>query len=273
MPELPEVETVRRSLAPRLTGDVIASVEVFFDGCVEGSTPEELAWRLEGRRILELVRRGKYLVYQLDDGASLVIHLRMTGRLILIPADPVELHLHTRALFRFRSGKALRFDDQRKFGRVMWFRNSTSLKRRLALGVEPLDPAFTAARLGALVKGRKRPIKSLLLDQKLIAGLGNIYADEALFRARLLPWRPAGELSWQEVEALCAAIRDVLAEGLKYKGTTLRDYVDGDGRTGMFQERLQVYGREGEPCPRCGGAVARVVLGGRSSFHCPRCQV
>src|SRR5690606_8018797 len=130
MPELPEVETVRRSLAPRLTGDVIASVEVFFDGCVEGSTPEELAWRLEGRRILELVRRGKYLVFQLDDGASLVIHLRMTGRLILIPADPVELHLHTRALCPLRRGTAILFATRRQLAGSRWLREAPSANRR-----------------------------------------------------------------------------------------------------------------------------------------------
>lgn len=272
MPELPEVETVRRSLAPKIAGEVIASVQVLFPGCVEGMTPEALTGRLDGRQIRELFRIGKYLGFGLDDGASLVIHLRMTGRLIFLEPEGIELHPHTRALFRFVSGRALRFDDQRKFGRLMWFGDSASLKQRISLGVEPLDPEFTASRLGALLKERKRPIKSFLLDQKLLAGLGNIYADEALFRAGLAPWRPAGSLAEDEVERLHAAVREVLAEGLKYKGTTVRDYVDGDGRTGMFQERLQVYGREGEPCPRCAGTVHRVVLGGRSSFHCPRCQ-
>lgn len=272
MPELPEVETVRRSLAPRLAGEVFAAVEVDFPGCVEGLSPSELGGRLAGRRVQDLFRMGKYLGFALDDGGSLVIHLRMTGRLILVSGGVVEKNSHTRAVFRFVSGKALRFDDPRKFGRVMWFQDDASLRRRIDLGVEPFDPEFTAERLFAMLSGRRKPIKAFLLDQKHIAGLGNIYADESLFRARIAPWRPAASLSREEAARLHGAVIEVLAEGVEHKGTTLRDYVDGDGRQGGYQKRLQVYGKEGAPCPSCGDPIARVVLSGRSSYFCARCQ-
>ena len=183
MPELPEVETVRRSLAPRIVGEVFSGVRVLFEGCVEGVDAGTLESRLRGRRIRELFRRGKYLGFSLEDGACLVIHLRMTGRLIVEEGGEPRLHAHTRLIFCFRSGKALRFDDQRKFGRVMWFKDLTSLEARIDVGVEPLEARFTPERLAAMLEGRRRPIKSFLLDQKYIAGLGNIYADEALFRA------------------------------------------------------------------------------------------
>jgi len=272
MPELPEVETVRRSLAPRIVGQVFRSVDVDFPGCLEGLAPHELNERLRGRCVEGTFRLGKYLGFSLDSGASLVIHLRMTGRLIFCEATHFEKTEYTRAVFHFVSGKAVRFDDQRKFGRVMWFANQSSLERRLALGYEPFDPRLGEREFSELLSGRRRSIKSFLLDQKHIAGIGNIYADEGLFRAGIAPWRPAGTLSQAEAARLLKAVREVLAEGIEYKGTSLRDYVDGDGRKGGFQERLRVYGREGKPCCLCGAAVERVVLAGRSSFYCPRCQ-
>jgi len=272
MPELPEVETVRRSLAPRLVGDVFAAVEVDFPGCVEGMSPEELAERLCGRRVQRLDRMGKYLRFLVDDGSSLAVHLRMTGRLILQDGHALERNPYTRAVFRFASGLALRFDDLRKFGRVMGFGDEASLKRRISLGIDPFDPEFTPERLGGMLSGRKRPVKSFLLDQGHVAGLGNIYADESLFRAGIAPWRAASSLSRDEVSRLHRAIREVLAEGIEHKGTSFRDYVDADGQKGGFQERLRVYGREGMPCPSCGRAVQRIVLSGRSSFFCAGCQ-
>lgn len=166
----------------------------------------------------------------------------------------------------------MRFDDQRKFGRVSWFAAESTWNATLRLGPEPIDPEFDVSHLQKLLSGRRRPIKSLLLDQTLISGLGNIYADEALFRAGIAPTRPAASLSEEEIEALWRSCRDVLLEGIAEQGTTLRDYVDGEGRTGRFQERLKVYGRIGQPCVRCGRPLERVVLSGRSSSFCPHCQ-
>lgn len=272
MPELPEVETVRRSLSPWIVGEEFCDITFLFEGSLEGISAESLLRRLVGRRVQSLFRRGKYLGFSLDDASCLVVHLRMTGRLIAVDGDEPQANAHTRVVFHFRSGKALRFDDIRKFGRVMRFQDQTSLEARIRLGVEPLGSEFTPERLAALVAGRKRPIKSFLLDQSHIAGLGNIYADEALHRAAIAPWREAKSLSPGEIKSLHGAVVQVLEEGVKYKGTTLRDYVDGDGRTGRFQTRLRVYGREGQACPGCGEPVERLVLSGRSSFYCPRCQ-
>lgn len=272
MPELPEVETVRRSIEGRLVGERLKGVRLFFPGCVEGLPPEELPRRLSGKWIEGVERIGKYLILLLSGGARLAVHLRMTGRLQLTSVENPGVGPYTRLLFEFDSGLALRFDDVRKFGRVMWFPSLEALKARIEVGPEPIAPEFTLEWFRALLSGRKRPIKSLLLDQRLIGGVGNIYADEALFQAKVAPWREAGSLTPDEAEAVWRALGDTLREGVKYKGTTLRDYVDGDGRPGGYGERLRVYGREGKPCPRCSQPVARVKIGGRSSFHCPRCQ-
>lgn len=272
MPELPEVETVRRTLAPWVVGEEFRSVTVLFEGCLEGICGKDLEARLEGRRVDALFRLGKYLGFSLDDGSRLVVHLRMTGRLIATESRDPQINAYTRLVFHFASGKALRFDDLRKFGRVMWFQDQTSLRARIRVGVDPLGPGFTPERLAAWVAGRRRPIKSFLLEQTHVAGLGNIYADEALHRAKIGPWRQAGSLSAGEIEALHRAVVSVLEEGVAHKGTTLRDYVDGDGRAGEFQTRLRTYGREGQPCLECGQAIERIVLSGRSSFYCPRCQ-
>lgn len=269
---MPEVETVRRSIEARLVGERLKGVQLYFPGCVEGIPPEELPHQLLGKRIEGVDRIGKYLILLLSGGERLVVHLRMTGRLQLSSSNEPGIGPYTRLLFEFESGLALRFDDVRKFGRVMWFPSLEALKARIEVGPEPISPEFTVERLRTLLAGRKRPIKSLLLDQQLIGGVGNIYADESLFRAKVAPWREARSLTAAEVEALWRALGETLREGVEYKGTTLRDYVDGDGRPGEYGERLRVYGREGKPCPACGGPVARVKIGGRSSFHCPRCQ-
>lgn len=272
MPELPEVETVRRTLAPWVVGEEFHDVAVLFEGCLEGLSGSGLKAALVGRHVTSLFRLGKYLGFSLNDGSRLVVHLRMTGRLVAADSRDPKVNSHTRLVFHFRSGKALRFDDIRKFGRVMWFQDQTSLEARIRVGVDPLGPGFTPERLAMLVAGRRRPIKSFLLEQEHIAGVGNIYADEALHRARVAPWRPAESLSADEVAELYRAVVAVLEEGVAHKGTTLRDYVDGDGRAGRFQTRLRAYGREGEPCLACGHPIERIVLSGRSSFYCPRCQ-
>lgn len=272
MPELPEVETVRRSIAGRVRGERLQGVSIFFPGCVEGIPPEELSGRLRGKRVEGVERIGKYLVFLVEGGERLTVHLRMTGSLRIASRWDPGAGPYTRLVFEFESGLALRFDDVRKFGRVAWFPSQSALLDRLKVGVEPLAAEFTPERLRAIVSGRRRPIKSLLLDQRLIAGVGNIYADESLFAAGVAPWRESGSLSAHEVEALWQALGATLRAGIAHKGTTLRDYVDGDGRPGGFAKRLRVYGREGKPCRRCGEPVRRAKVGGRSSFHCPRCQ-
>lgn len=272
MPELPEVETVRRSLAGKVTGETIAEVQVLSQRAIRPLAPEVFASQLVGKTIVELGRRGKYLEFHLSDETTLIIHLRMTGRLILAgPAAPYDKH--TAVVLTFESGRQLRFVDQRKFGVMEVVQDpGEASEGYLMLGVEPLDPGFTVDYLAKVLHGRTGKIKSLLLDQRLIAGLGNIYADEALFRAGIHPQRSAGSLSDTEVLRLHRAVREVISEGIRYRGTTIRDYVDGYGTAGSFQERLQVYGREGEPCPNCGAALLRVKVAGRSSFHCPNCQ-
>lgn len=272
MPELPEVETVRRSLQNRIVGEVIADVDIRFPGCIEGGDPESFRHKVIGRTIVGVERRAKYLVLRLDDGAAIVVHLRMTGRLTVASSAWPPEDGQLRADFALRSGLRLHFHDQRKFGRISWHAGEADLNARIVVGPDPTGEDFRVADLARIALGRKRPIKSLLLDQRLIGGIGNIYADESLFRAEIAPNRPAGSLSDREIAVLYTAIREVLAEGVEHKGTSFRDYVDGDGRKGSYQERLNVYGREGKPCLKCETPIKRLKLAGRSASFCPRCQ-
>lgn len=275
MPELPEVETTARILAPELLARTVVAVHgIDYPPLIAPLPPEEFARRLAGRRITALGRRAKFLLLHLDDGAVLAVHLRMSGRLYLSPREaPVERHTH--AVLELDDGRALHFRDPRKFGRMRLMdpEEYASLDRQL--GPEPLSPHWDAAALMARLRRRPRArVKALLLDQHFLAGLGNIYSDEALFRAGLHPARPAGSLSPGEVERLHKAIRAVLAEAIDANGTTLSDgiFLFGSGEAGRFAERLRVYGRAGKPCPRCGRAIVRELLAGRSSHFCPYCQ-
>lgn len=272
MPELPEVETIRRSLKPYILGKTLTETLVLNPGTIAGVDPETLRRRTMGKSLIALDRRGKFLVFVLSDGARIVIHLRMTGQLVIVPACDIQETRYTCVVFVFDDECALRFDDQRKFGRVVWFPDEQSMNARLDLGPEPIDPDFQPDTLQRIVSGRKRPIKSLLLDQKVIAGMGNIYADEALFRAQIAPTRPAGSLNEAEVARLWQSCRDVLNESIDQRGTTFKDYIDALGSTGQFQTRLMVYGREGKPCLICRTPIRRIVLSGRSSSFCPACQ-
>lgn len=272
MPELPEVETVRRSLHARTSGARIAWVEAPFAKCIEAMTPDEFLSVVRDRQIMRWGRIGKYLTTALDDGAFLTVHLRMTGRLVVVDEEIRQTGAHTRLMIGLADGRILRFDDQRKFGRIAWYPDQDSLEEALPLGPEPIDERFGPEDFHALLASRTRPIKSLLLDQRIVAGVGNIYADEALFYAKLAPNRPAQGLQPQESRKLWLALRDVLLRGIAHRGTSMRDYVDADGRTGEFQNHLMVYGREGEPCLRCGNRVQRIKISGRSTFHCPVCQ-
>ena len=274
MPELPEVETIRALLAGKVRGQTISAVTARAgDRIFRDTMPvAKLKKTLTGRRIEGLGRRGKYLLFALDSGDFLVIHLGMTGALYLLPpgeAGPAHTHL------RLALGHAdLVFVDPRTFGRVLLAPTGRldELPALRQLGPEPLDEAFTAEVLAAGLTGRQAPLKSLLLSQKPVAGLGNIYADEACFRARINPLRQAGTLKPAEVVALHRSIREVLRESISCKGTTIRDYRWDQGKSGEFACRLQVYGHTGEKCPRCGKTIQRTVLGGRSTHYCRGCQ-
>jgi formamidopyrimidine-DNA glycosylase len=274
MPELPEVETVRQSLLPETVGRRINAVTIRdFPGVLGGADPQAVDAALHGLTITGIRRRGKYLLFDLEDTSTLIIHLRMTGQLTHVPhnAPPGRFeHL----VLELDSGADLRFADQRKFGRVIHASSEDVERLSARLGAEPLSDEFTAARLEASLARRTGPIKSVLLDQRLVAGLGNIYADEALFRARLHPLRSSGSLSTEEIRRLHRAIRVVLREGLAHRGTSISTFRDGAGQEGRNQLNLRVYGhgKRGEPCPRCGQPLRCMVVGGRTSHYCAGCQ-
>jgi len=274
MPELPEVETIRRSLDNQITGRQVTGVRVgAFHGVLNGDEPVTFTSRLTGRTITGTKRRGKYILVELDDGSTVIIHLRMTGNLVLLPKSDPPMRFEHLAI-ELDDGCELRFSDQRKFGRVTHLLGDSNSIFDGKIGPEPLSSAFTALRFGDLLARRSAPIKSALLDQKLVAGIGNIYADEALFRARIHPLRPANSLKPAEVGKLHRSIRQVLREGIENRGTSISHFRDGNGDEGANQSNLRVYGRgrHGEPCPLCGHPLTFLVIGGRSSHFCPNCQ-
>lgn len=270
MPELPEVESVRRTLLPRLQGQEIRRVELLFTGAVEVPAAPEFCRALTGRRIIDAERHGKYLAFRLDDQSYLLVHLRMTGRL-LVARNETKRPVHLRVAFHFASDRALWFIDVRKFGRVGWFADRKSMEARLKLGPDPLAADFTPTALRSALQGRAR-VKAALLDQRRIAGLGNIYADEALFLAGIHPMRRLDSLSDAEIEELHQGIQHCLRQAVQHGGTTFRDYVDGDGRAGDYARHLNVYGRKGEPCRVCAATLELIRVAGRSSCFCPTCQ-
>lgn len=274
MPELPEVETVRRTLEPLVLNLPIVDVEVLYPRILQNVDVGEFQRSLVGSSFESLERRGKYLLFGLSSKRCMVVHLRMTGRLIAASNGDVPLEKHTAFVFRFSDSSELRFSDQRKFATIhlLTWDNLDEIRGLRELGPEPLEDEFTPGLLGEILAGRKAPIKSILLDQRRIAGLGNIYADEALFVAQIHPARPGGDLSWVEIEKLHSAIRAVLIDAVENQGTTFRDYRTGTGTEGSFQNKLQVYGRKGEPCPRCGETLLHQRIGGRTSVFCPVCQ-
>jgi len=271
MPELPEVETIRRDLAACVVGETVEHV-VWLDGrMVRGPVrSDELAARLVGQRGCQVVRRGKFLVWKFASRAGLLLHLGMSGRLV-VEANPTAVwRPHTHLVLDLSSGAQVRLSDPRRFGRVTWLEPPARLP--WPLGPEPLSRTFTASRLEAVLAHRQAPIKALLLDQRIVAGLGNIYVDEALHRASVSTRQPGGTLQRDRVVALHRAIRHVLREAIADRGTTFLDYRDGRGEAGSHQRRLKVYGRAGEPCQRCGQPIARIVVAGRGTHLCPRCQ-
>lgn len=292
MPELPEVETVRRGLIPVLEGRAIARAEVRRPD-LRWPLPDRMADRLCGARVLRLRRRSKYLLADLDSGETLIVHLGMSGRLLVAPAQDGgaagrgavlggyvraqgQAGPHDHVILTTDAGVRITFNDARRFGMMDLAPTAAVEAHRLlaGLGPEPLGNGFSEATLVAALKGRRTPVKAALLDQSTVAGLGNIYVCEALHRAGIAPWRHAGRIAAARVARLVPAIRDVLTEAIAAGGSSLRDYRRTDGELGYFQHGFRAYGRAGQPCPTpgCGGTIRRSVQAGRSTFWCPACQ-
>jgi formamidopyrimidine-DNA glycosylase len=285
VPELPEVETIRRQLEPDLTGRAFEAVEVLDPYFAKPATPAAFEAATEGRTVTDVGRRGKYLVIELHDGRSLVIHLRMTGSITLVAPDGSaspgdariyrtgDEHRHLKARFTLDDGGELLFADPRRFGRG-FVASTGELAEYFAarLGVEPLSEEFTVEEMARVSAGRTGPLKSFLLNQKAVAGVGNIYADEALHRARLHPLSPGGSMKPDHHQALRDGIVEALQRGLDLGGASIDDYRDARGETGAMQNEFLVHRREGEDCPRCGETIQRIVVGGRSTYFCPACQ-
>jgi formamidopyrimidine-DNA glycosylase len=271
VPELPEVETIRRQLAPLVEGRWLARIEILDPRWSRPLAPEELADALVGRRVEHLRRRGKYLLWCLSEEVFLAQHLRMTGAVLCEPRPEPD---HVRVRIELRPGRRLVIVDPRRFGIGELLLGEDALEGFFAarLGVEPLEERFTAEHLRALARGRTAPIKAFLLDQRRVAGVGNIYADEALFRAGIHPLRPAGRLSLPQLAHLRDAVVEVLLDGIDARGATIDDFRHVDGVRGAFQDRFLVHRREGEPCPRCGRSIVKMVVAGRGTYVCERCQ-
>jgi formamidopyrimidine-DNA glycosylase len=271
MPELPEVETIRRQLAPHLEGRAILRAEILDPRWTRPIDPRSVQAQLTGARVERVLRSGKFLVWELSGDRHLLMHLRMTGVLLLDPAaDP----LHTRVRLELDDGHRLVYVDPRRFGTAHLLAGTDARDAYLALriGVEPLTPGFTAEHLRALARGRTAPVKAFVLDQRRVAGVGNIYADEALFRAGIHPLRPAGRLSSRQWGRLRAAIEEALRAGIDAKGASIDDFRHLDGASGAFQDRFLVHRRAGEPCVACGRPIRKIVVGGRGTYVCESCQ-
>ncbi|MBN1595324.1 bifunctional DNA-formamidopyrimidine glycosylase/DNA-(apurinic or apyrimidinic site) lyase [candidate division FCPU426 bacterium] len=284
MPELPEVETIRRVLADKISGRRIVRISV----CLHRAAASRLSRTLRsqgaalrknvhGRRIMGIRRRAKYLLVDLDEGV-LLFHLGMTGQLFAARGGQVHDRLpslpdkHTHLILYLSGGLQLYFRDIRKFGRVCLLARGQERRVFQGLGPEPFSKAFTPAVLQQGLKGKKASVKSLLLGQKIVAGLGNIYADEALYRAGIAPQTPGGRVWPEKITVLHTAVRAVLRQAIRFRGTSLSDYYDPESRQGQFQDRLRVYGRQGDPCRQCGTSVLKAVVAGRGTHWCPACQ-
>ncbi len=269
MPELPEVQTILDALTPHILHQPIRAVTLVWPGVVDRPEPSLFSAWLTGRQVVHTARRGKYMLFRLDDDRWLILHLRMTGKMRVVDAHE-PWRPHDRLIFHLAHGRDWRFEDQRKFGRAYLVEAPAEIVG--ALGPEPLSADFHPDYLARILARRTAAIKSLLLDQRIVAGIGNIYADEALFRARIHPLQPGGTLTPTEITALTQAIKTILTQALAEMGTTLRDYRRPDGSVGAFQNRLQVFRRTGQPCPSCGTPIQRIVVGGRSTHFCPQEQ-
>jgi formamidopyrimidine-DNA glycosylase len=295
VPELPEVETIRRQLEPEIVGRRIERASVLDQRLTRPEPPRSVERQLGGRRVEAVGRRGKYLLIRLDSGRTLALHLRMTGNLLLreagdgVVADLMETEplggprlyessptlKHVRARLWLDDGRELVFTDMRRFGQAVVLDQGDELESYFAerVGIEPLSGELTPARMLELASGRKAPLKSFLLTQSAVAGIGNIYADEALWRAELHPLSPAGSMKPQHAERLAEGIIEALEFALEHRGSSIDDYRDARGESGTMQEEFLVHTREGERCVRCGNVIRRIVVSGRSTYFCPGCQV
>jgi formamidopyrimidine-DNA glycosylase len=271
MPELPEVETIRRQLAPYVEGRTLERVQILDPRWTRPDSPVRVERELRGAKVRRLERSGKYLVWRLSEDRHLLMHLRMTGALLI---DPPSEPAHTRVRFRLEGGRRLFYVDPRRFGTGHLLHGLTACDGYLGarIGVEPFTPAFTTEHLFRLTRERRAPIKAFVLDQRRIAGVGNIYADEALFRAGIHPLRPAGRLTRSQLERLRVGIEESLQAGIDAKGASIDDFRHIDGARGSFQDRFLIHRRAGEPCPRCGAMVRKIVAAGRGTYVCERCQ-
>jgi formamidopyrimidine-DNA glycosylase len=284
VPELPEVETIRRQLEPELLGRRVDRLEVLDPRWTRPVDPRRVEREVSGQTIASLRRRGKYLLLDLEE-ATLVMHLRMTGNLLLVDGGDLVAAVdesdftraedpYLRARFMLDDGRELRFSDARRFGEAFLLPTDRVEERFSGrVGIEPLSERFTAEAIERLAAGRRAPLKSFLIDQAGIAGIGNIYADEALFRAGLHPLSPAGSIRREHAEALREGVVEALSAGLDGGGASIDDYLDSHGERGSMQDEFLVHRREGEPCPRCGTKIRRMVVSGRSTYFCPNCQV
>lgn len=271
MPELPEAETIARDLDPRLAGRRVTAVAITHDDVIAGPV-DAFAAAVVHRTITGVGRRGKNVVLHLDDAGRLVVNLGMTGRLVTSDAPRAGELAHVAVAFELDDDRTLFYDDTRRFGRLQRYNAEAWAIRDLDLGIEPLSDAFTAEALWTLTKRTRTPVRNFLLDQRRVAGVGNIYAVEALFRAGVRPTRRGHRITRNEAGHLRDALRDVLSRAIEHRGTTFSDYRDGSGEAGGFEPLLEVYGREGEPCRSCGSTIKRTVLSNRSAFYCPECQ-
>ena len=271
MPEMPEVETVRRTLTPLAVGKTIKRVDVWYDKIIVGDV-KSFQQQLKGKTIEKIDRYGKYLLFRLGD-LTIVSHLRMEGKYRLITADaPREKHEHLQ--FIFTDGSALRYDDVRKFGRLQLVETGTEriVTGIKHLGPEALSPEFTEDYFAKSLKNKTKKIKTLLLDQTVVAGLGNIYVDEVLWQAKINPVAEPKDLTKQQVQDLYEAINSTIKEAIKLGGTTVHSFLNAEGQAGGYQDRLEVYGRAGEDCLRCGGKLVKIKVNGRGTTYCPNCQ-
>jgi formamidopyrimidine-DNA glycosylase len=271
MPELPEVETIRRQLAPHLEGRTIVEAHILDPRWTRPDPPGAVAAELRGATVEQVGRAGKYLVWALSGERYLLMHLRMTGTLLF---DPVAPPPHTRALFDLDDGHRLVYVDPRRFGtgHLVFGTDARDEYLNTRIGIEPLTPEFTGEHLRSMARGRTAPVKAFVLDQRRIAGVGNIYADEALFRAGIHPLRPAGRLTAADWERLRDGIEEALSAGIEAKGASIDDFRHLDGARGSFQDRFLVHRRAGLPCPNCGRVIGKIVVGGRGTYVCEHCQ-
>jgi len=270
MPELPEVETTRRGVAPHVERQKVTAVRIY-DRRLRWPVPRDLARRLVGRTVDRVDRRSKYLLFRVG-ADTLIVHMGMTGNLRVFSTPPPR-QAHDHVDLEFGNGVVLRYRDPRRFGAMLWSPSSTSEHRLLAaLGVEPFASEFDADHLHRALRGRRVAIKLALMDSHIVVGVGNIYANESLFRAGIHPGRAANRVARERLGLLVGAVRDTLSEAIAKGGSTLRDYVDSSGEPGYFQLEYRVYGREAEPCRTCAAPIRVVRLGGRATYYCPRCQ-